>query len=76
MKLQKLVYFAQGAHLAKYNSPLSMKHLQAWMYGPVIPEIYQISNFREAGPLSITAEFAPSPSYTPLLASMPMPSIP
>ncbi|MCW3104971.1 MAG: phage-associated protein [Bacteroidetes bacterium] len=40
MKLQKLVYFAHGIHLAQYNSPLINEKFQAWEYGPVVPEIY------------------------------------
>jgi len=41
MKLQKLVYFAQGYHLAKYNEALIKENFQAWKFGPVAPEIYQ-----------------------------------
>jgi uncharacterized phage-associated protein len=65
MKLQKLVYFAQGAHLAKYNKPLINETFQAWMYGPVIPEIYQDFKLYGSRPITDTAEFAPSPSYRP-----------
>jgi uncharacterized phage-associated protein len=65
MKLQKLVYFAQGAHLAKFHQPLINETFQAWMYGPVIPEIYQ--DFKNYGsrPIIDTAEFTPSLSYKP-----------
>ncbi len=41
MKLQKMVYFAHGYHLAKYNSPLVEEEFEAWQYGPVVPAIYQ-----------------------------------
>lgn len=41
MKLQKLVYFAQGFHAAFYNGlPLFEDDIEAWKYGPVIPELY------------------------------------
>jgi uncharacterized phage-associated protein len=41
MKLQKLVYFAHGVHLAKYNTPLINEQIEAWKYGPVVPDIYR-----------------------------------
>lgn len=41
MKLQKVVYFAHGYHLAKFGTPLIKEQFQAWQYGPVAPTIYQ-----------------------------------
>lgn len=51
MKLQKLIYFAHGWHLAMYGEPLIDEQVQAWDYGPVIHSIY--TEFREfgAGPI-------------------------
>ena len=40
MKLQKLIYFAHGWHLALYESPLVGEQFQAWPYGPVLPTVY------------------------------------
>lgn len=40
LKLQKLVYYAQGLHLALYNKPLFNENIEAWQYGPVVPELY------------------------------------
>jgi uncharacterized phage-associated protein len=65
MKLQKLVYFAQGVHLAKYHRNLINENFQAWMYGPVIPEIYEDFKFYGSRPITDTAEFTPSSTYTP-----------
>lgn len=65
MKLQKLVYFAQGAHLAKYNKALINETFQAWMYGPVIPEIYQDFKLYGSRPITDTSEFIPSSTYSP-----------
>jgi uncharacterized phage-associated protein len=42
MKLQKMLYFAQGVHLVLNDRrPLFDDKFQAWKYGPVIPSIYQ-----------------------------------
>lgn len=41
LKLQKLVYYAQGFHLAMFDKPLFMEPIAAWTHGPVIPSLYQ-----------------------------------
>ena len=40
LKLQKLVYYAQGFHLAIFDKPLFLEPIEAWNHGPVIPELY------------------------------------
>lgn len=40
MKLQKLVYYAQGYHLALYDEPLFAEQIRAWDHGPVAPPLY------------------------------------
>lgn len=40
LKLQKLLYHAQGLYLAMYNKPLFKEKIKAWQYGPVIEEVY------------------------------------
>jgi len=40
LKLQKLVYYAQGFHLALFEKPLFPETIEAWTHGPVIPELY------------------------------------
>ncbi|MBF0176496.1 MAG: SocA family protein [Magnetococcales bacterium] len=47
MKLQKLVYYAQGFHLAMFDKPLFAEPVAAWTHGPVIPLLYQ--KFKEFG---------------------------
>lgn len=42
LKLQKLLYYAQGCVLAITGKPLFDEDFQAWEHGPVVPEIYQM----------------------------------
>ncbi|MDE0300644.1 MAG: DUF4065 domain-containing protein [Candidatus Poribacteria bacterium] len=51
MKLLKLVYIAHGWHLAIVDKPLIRDRVEAWMYGPVIPELYH--EFKRYGILPI-----------------------
>lgn len=41
LKLQKLLYFAQAYYLAKLGRPLFSDKIEAWEYGPVVPDVYQ-----------------------------------
>jgi uncharacterized phage-associated protein len=54
MKLQKLVYFAHGIHLAKYGKPLINEVFQAWKFGPVVPVIYQDYKLYGSEPIADT----------------------
>jgi uncharacterized phage-associated protein len=47
LKLQKLLFYAQGWYMSFYKVPLFTNDFQAWVHGPVIPEVY--SNFRDNG---------------------------
>ena len=40
LKLQKLLYYAQGCYLAFYNRPLFNDELVAWEHGPVVESVY------------------------------------
>jgi len=40
-KLQKLCYYAQAWHLALLDKPLFNEKIEAWIHGPVIPDLYQ-----------------------------------
>ncbi|MBL8004968.1 MAG: DUF4065 domain-containing protein [Candidatus Kapabacteria bacterium] len=44
LKLQKLLYYLQGYHLAFFNKPLFLEDFKAWKHGPVIPIIYNKYN--------------------------------
>ena len=41
LRLQKLLYFAQGWHLVRFGQPLFDASIEAWPYGPVVPEVYR-----------------------------------
>lgn len=41
MKLQKMLYYMQGFHLAYFDTPLFDEEVEAWMYGPVVPLVYE-----------------------------------
>ena len=42
LKLQKLLYYAQGFHLALFEKELFNEPIEAWMHGPVSPDAYQL----------------------------------
>lgn len=42
LKLQKLLYYQQGYHLAFFGTPLFDDEIEAWMYGPVVPSVYNV----------------------------------
>jgi uncharacterized phage-associated protein len=41
MRVQKLLYYAQGWHLGLFGRPLFAEPLQAWKNGPVVPAVYE-----------------------------------
>ena len=41
LKLQKLLYYTQAWHLALYDTPFFEGDFEAWVHGPVNPEIYK-----------------------------------
>ncbi len=40
MKLLKMTYIAHGYHLGFFSEPLFKSSIEAWKYGPVIPQLY------------------------------------
>lgn len=59
LKLQKLLYYTQGFHLALFDSPLFSEAIEAWQYGPVVPEIYRQYQQYSRNPLPDTVNFNP-----------------
>ena len=41
LKLQKLVYYAQGFALALNGKPLFAERIEAWTHGPAVPDLYR-----------------------------------
>ncbi|MGV8081929.1 MAG: Panacea domain-containing protein [Syntrophales bacterium] len=60
LKLQKLVYYSQGLHLAVFNRPLFRETIYAWQYGPVVPDLYHSYKQWGAGGIPARQEFDPS----------------
>lgn len=57
LKLQKLLYYAQGWYLANYGRPLFKDEIEAWKFGPVIPNVYRF--FSKFGSAKISTEEVP-----------------
>lgn len=64
LRLQKLLYFAQGWYLARFGKALFNEPIEAWPYGPVVPEVY--SQYKGYGRQGITEESTfPMDAFTP-----------
>lgn len=50
LKLQKLLYYAQGAYLALKGEPLFSEKILAWIHGPVVAQVYyEYQNYKNQG---------------------------
>lgn len=56
LKLQKLLYYQQGFHLARFGTPLFEEDIEAWMYGPVVPSVYDYYKKQGAAGLTFDGE--------------------
>lgn len=59
MSLLKLAYIAHGWYLEITGRPLFKNRVEAWQYGPVIPDVYK--TFRPQG----VTTASPHPAYPP-----------
>jgi uncharacterized phage-associated protein len=57
LKLQKLVYYAQGFHLALHDEPLFRERIEAWAHGPVVPDLYHALKKFGAAAVTFDGEF-------------------
>ena len=53
LKLQKLVYYAQGYHLALFNKEFFSDEIEAWEHGPVVPQLYHCYKQYGSGAIAI-----------------------
>lgn len=56
LKLQKILYYQQGFHLAYFGTPLFDEDIVAWQYGPVVPSVYQAYKSFESNSISTSKE--------------------
>jgi uncharacterized phage-associated protein len=57
LKLQKLVYYAQGFSLALNRRPLFNEQIEAWLHGPVVPDLYHVYKAFGSGHIPHPEEF-------------------
>lgn len=56
LKLQKLLYLAQGYSYAFYDEPLFYDDMEAWVHGPVVVSVYHNYKSFKYNPISINYE--------------------
>ena len=56
LKLQKLLYYVQGWHLGIFKNPAFNDEFEAWVHGPVIPEVFHAYKFNRWNPIILEEE--------------------
>jgi|SRR5690625_1431026 len=56
LKIQKLLYYAQGEHYAETGQPLFSDDFQAWAHGPVVPSVYRDLKKWQGSPIDVDEE--------------------
>src|SRR5262245_58132071 len=51
LRMEKLVYLAEGFTLAATDDPLFLEPIEAWDYGPVVPALYYALGKYGDGPI-------------------------
>lgn len=70
MQLIKLVYIAHGWMLGLYSRPLTRDRIEAWKFGPVIPNLYHsVKHFRDQ-PISNQLNQPPGDELDPIEADL------
>lgn len=69
LKLQKLLYYAQGEHIGATGQKLFFEPIQAWLHGPVVADVYRQTKHYGKNPID-PDEFIPQDfnwdDYTPI----------
>lgn len=65
LKLNKLLYYAQGTFLSRTGSPLFKNRIEAWTLGPVVPEIYHKYKVCGKNPISYDQDDIDLSRFTP-----------
>ncbi|MBZ5641146.1 MAG: DUF4065 domain-containing protein [Acidobacteriia bacterium] len=68
LKLQKLVYYGQGFHLAVFDEPLFNEEIVVWQHGPVVVDLYH--RYKKYGAGSIPPEEIDLEKYDPKLREL------
>lgn len=63
LKIQKLLYYAQGYVLAIVEKPLFEDDIEAWQYGPVVPRVYH--DLKENGSEPIPSDWCHAADWVP-----------
>lgn len=63
MQIIKLVYIAHGWMLGLHGRELIRDEVQAWKFGPVIPELYRAVGMYRGDPISGRLSEPPSPPF-------------
>lgn len=56
LKLQKLLYLAQGYSYAFNDRPLFKEDIEGWVHGPVVPDVFQEYKSYQYNPINISYE--------------------
>lgn len=57
LKLQKLVYYAQGFFVALFGEPLFDNRISAWIHGPVVRDLYSKYKQHGSNPIPLPDDF-------------------
>lgn len=60
LKLQKLLYYAQGSSLAILNKPLFDDRIEHWTHGPVVPTVYYEYSENKGNPILYDEDYTES----------------
>lgn len=58
LKLQKLLYYAQGTFLALKDAPIFKEDIVAWVHGPVVVEVYNKYKEHNGNPIAYDGDLS------------------